>query len=103
MSMLREYVTKPLTRSSGWSRARSKHLDKQPYCAVCGRLTHLEVHHKVPVSRAPELELDPENLITLCDGSTRCHFVFGHLGNWKRCNQLVERDADYMTERFADV
>jgi hypothetical protein len=36
----------------------------------------------VPVQIAPERELDPTNLITLCGGTRNCHFAVGHGWNW---------------------
>ena len=78
-------------RSSRWSAVRGKHLAANPRCAACGRLDSLEVHHIRPVHRAPELELEPTNLITLCEGPTNCHFTLGHLGNWSLANpQIVQ-------------
>jgi 5-methylcytosine-specific restriction protein A len=89
----RELVLKPVTRSRGWSRVRREHLRWHPRCAVCGRESGLEVHHIKDVSNNPELELEPGNLVTLCSGSTKCHFVFGHLGSWKSINPDVMTDA----------
>lgn len=39
----------------------------------------------------PDKELDPDNLITLCDNP--CHFVFGHLLNYKSWNRDVVNDC----------
>ena len=44
-----------------------------------------------PVHKYPELELDPNNLITLCDKS--CHLYFGHLKYYKSWNPDVLVDA----------
>ncbi len=66
-------------RHKSWPAVRQKHLDKQPCCAACGSCLKPEVHHIVPVHLDPDLELEPSNLITLCD--KYCHFVFGHLMN----------------------
>lgn len=78
-------------RSPKWSSVRKQHLSNFPTCAACGRKAKLEVHHKVPVHIAPELELDPSNLMTLCDDP--CHLVFGHLFNYKSYNKTVEEDC----------
>ena len=74
-------------RSSKWSAVRKEHLKKQPCCAACGKTSKLEVHHIRPVHKFPELELDPDNLITLC--ADPCHIIFGHLKNWKSWNLEV--------------
>jgi len=79
------------SRSNKWSNVRKNHLEKFPTCAACGRNSKLEVHHKIPVHISPELELDPSNLVTLCD--TPCHLVFGHLFNYKSYNKLVDEDC----------
>lgn len=79
------------TRSPKWSKVRKEHLNKFSVCAACGRNTKLEVHHKIPVHLNPDLELDPNNLITLCDDP--CHLVFGHLFNYKSYNKSVENDC----------
>ena len=59
-------------------------------CAVCSRKRTLEVHHIIPFHVAPDLELNPSNLMALC---RRCHLFVGHLGNWRRFNMAVQSDA----------
>ncbi len=93
MSIYREYISKGLGRSRSWGSVRRTHLNKQPFCQACGRTNHLEVHHIKDYSSFPELELESTNLITLCGGSTRCHFVFGHLGDWSSINPDIVEDA----------
>ena len=93
MSILRELVVKPLKRSRGWRKVRNAHIKKQPFCVACGRRKLLEVHHILDFSEHPELELDDNNLITLCDSSMRCHRLIGHLGDWKSINPKVVGDA----------
>lgn len=84
------------TRSSQWPKVRAAHLVKNPKCAVCDGDKTLEVHHIVPFNQNPQLELDPKNLITLCEasyGGVTCHLWFGHLGNYKSWNAKVAADA----------
>ena len=78
-------------RSPKWSEVRKLHLKDNPNCAACGRSNKLEVHHIEPVHINPDRELDPSNLITLCDNP--CHFVFGHLFNYKKYNKDVVNDC----------
>lgn len=78
-------------RSYDWTKVRKEHLKRNPECAACGRKDDLEVHHIVPYHVAPNRELDPDNLITLC--GKHCHFVFGHLMDWKSWNKDVCRDV----------
>ena len=81
-------------RSPLWPKVRATHLAECPRCAACGRRQNLEVHHVMPVHVAPELELDPTNLITLCDaGEGGCHLRFGHLMFWKSWNVDVLMDV----------
>ena len=78
-------------RSPKWSSFRKQHLKDNPSCAACGRDRKVEVHHIEPVHLNPERELDPSNLLTLCDSP--CHIVFGHLMNYKSWNKTVIDDC----------
>lgn len=80
------------TRSPKWNKIRKQHLDKNPACIACGSLIKPEVHHIVPVHVDPNKELDYDNLVTLCD--RYCHFIFGHLMNYKSWNKNVIIDAE---------
>jgi 5-methylcytosine-specific restriction endonuclease McrA len=103
-SWLRRRIEDLFGRSDSWARVRREHLEREPACAACGRSRELEVHHVVPYHERPELELDDGtngldgNLITLC--ADPCHFVHGHLLNWKRSNPHVREDADRYRERI---
>lgn len=83
-------------RSGHWPTVRAAHLAKHPACEVCGGTDKLEVHHKQPFHLNPALELDPSNLITLCEankGGINCHLFIGHLSSFKAFNPTVDRDA----------
>jgi hypothetical protein len=83
-------------RSSHWPAVRKNHLALHPFCAVCGGTEKLEAHHQKPFHVHPELELEPSNLITLCEanrGGINCHLAFGHLSNFKSWNESVAEDA----------
>jgi len=99
MSFVREHIVKPTTRASGWKKVRKAHIKAHPSCAACGRTDYLEVHHIKDYSEHPELELDPNNLITLCDKGTKCHLTFGHLGNWSSINPEVEEDSEWFLNK----
>ena len=45
-------------------------------------------------------ELDENNLITLCDGKSRCHLLFGHLLSWKSFNPNVVEDCKIWSEKI---
>ena len=93
MSFIREIV-KRFTRSKEWPKVRNAYLKKHAECAACGTSKKLEVHHKQPFHLHPELELEEDNLITLCDGASRCHFLIGHLTFWKSYNLGAQQDAE---------
>lgn len=83
-------------RSSKWRKVRREHLKKHHKCAVCKSTRKLEVHHIIPFHLAPDLELEPKNLITLCENNKygiNCHLLIGHLGNYRRTNPNVQTDV----------
>ncbi len=79
-------------RSSQWPRVRSEYLKKYPICEICGTKKDLNVHHKIPVHVNQSQELNPDNLITLCEGNG-CHLRFGHLYNFRSFNSDIKTDA----------
>lgn len=85
-------------RSTTWPYVRNEHLKKFPRCAACGSEKRLEVHHIKPFHQNPELELDPDNLITLCKKS--CHLYFGHLKSFKSWNVDVVADSAAYYEKI---
>lgn len=91
-------------RSNQWPAVRDAHLKKEPICQVCGGGSKLNVHHIRPFHTHPELELDPNNLITLCNGSSgtiACHIRFGHLDNFKdKWNPDIRTEAPVWNKRF---
>jgi hypothetical protein len=77
-------------RSGKWRTVRDKYIKENPLCYACGSKNELQCHHIVPFSIDKSLELNIKNLVTLC---TNCHFVFGHLHNYKNFNPEVIRDC----------
>ena len=83
-------------RSPQWQTVRKHHLKKYPKCALCEGETKIEVHHIKPFHKYPEIELEPTNLITLCESYSYgicCHRTVGHLGDYKKINPDVVNDA----------
>jgi 5-methylcytosine-specific restriction protein A len=83
-------------RSSRWPTVRKKHLELHPTCEMCGGKEKAEVHHIRPFHLHPDLELDPKNLVMLCEAKkvgANCHLLFGHLGNFKSWNVEVIANA----------
>ena len=83
-------------RSPEWSRVEKEHLEKEPSCQWCGGTEKLQVHHVTPFHLAPQFELDPFNLITLCEagGYYNCHLMHGHNGDWKSFNDQVREQCN---------
>lgn len=84
-------------RSYEWKAIRKIHLSTENACRACDRKKHLQVHHIIPVHIDKSLELDPSNLITLC---SRCHLLFGHLGDYKSWNEDVVKDCDIYNKKI---
>lgn len=81
-------------RSPHWPRVRELHLMDHPTCAACGRRKRLEVHHVRPFHLFPTLELEPSNLLTLCeDEVVNCHLLWGHFQRWDWYNCNVREDV----------
>ena len=81
-------------RSGQWPTVRKHHLETHPFCAVCGGTKFLEAHHIKDFHNFPELELEPTNIITLCEHPWyNDHLRYGHLGNYKSINENVVKDA----------
>lgn len=91
-------------RSSEWQAVRNDFVKRNPFCAACGSIKSLNVHHIEPFHLRPELELDEWNLITLC---RRHHFEIGHdpdgpwkpgKPNWSKSNPLVRSHCEQYRE-----
>lgn len=80
-------------RSPQWSDVRDNFLLKHPKCEACGGTDQLQVHHIIPFHVNKNLELDENNLITLCMGKNECHLEIGHGDSWKCYNPKVKDDA----------
>ena len=90
-------------RSSHWSTVRKHHLEKNGECAVCGDKNKLEVHHIQPFHLHPELELEPTNLLTMCESKSYgiiCHLLIGHNGCYKNINPNVVEDSATWKEKL---
>jgi hypothetical protein len=86
-------------RSSHWPTVRKHHLEEHGTCAACGGTKKLQVHHERPFHTDPSLELDPENLITLCERLGKdCHILIGHGDSFKFYNPDVVLDARRVLE-----
>lgn len=66
-------------------------------CRCCGSRENLNVHHIKPFHIDPALELDFDNLVTLC---REHHFHIGHKDNWKNSNPNVCADCDKMRAKL---
>ena len=92
-------------RSSQWPKVRAEFLKKNPGCAICGLTDkkYIQVHHRLPFSQDPSLELKEENLIVLCDAPGREHHLnFGHLGSFRSWNSEIEIDSKIWRTKIAN-
>lgn len=87
-------------RSHKWPAVQKLHLKFHPVCECCGSSKKLNVHHMKPFHLFPELELDLNNLITLCMDK-ECHLKIGHGGNFKDYNPNVEEDTKTLKSNIA--
>lgn len=88
-------------RSPRWASVREAHLRSHPVCALCGSSIRLNVHHIQPFHLYPEKELDPTNLVTLCESENwgfQCHLIVGHGGNFRYENKNVLEDIFVLKE-----
>lgn len=85
------------TRNPEWDKLRRLHLKLHPKCAVCGAIKRDNVaHHIMPVQWSRKLEMEPANLITLCERGklgANHHLFIGHLMSYKSFNPDVAEDA----------
>lgn len=100
-----------IRRSPKWPHVQRAFLEAKPWCEVCGPHKKLErgiqVHHVIPfhfciLLGRPELELDPRNLVGLCETEEGLplpnhHLLVGHLDDFQTSNPHVRQDA---TGRF---
>lgn len=88
------------TRNPDWPKLRRKFLKLNPACAVCGATKRLTAHHIKPYQWYPELEMEHDNLITLCEGPGNHHLTFGHYMQWASYNENVVEDAAEWNKRI---
>lgn len=89
-------------RSSQWRKVREKHIKENPRCAICGLKTKLEVHHKIPFHYAPDLELEIDNLVTLCENKKwgiNCHLLC-HRGNYSDFDPNIDITICYLNKHL---
>ena len=87
-------------RSGQWPTVEKHFLETHPTCAACGGTERLNVHHCVPFHLEPSLELDPNNLITMCMSMGKeCHLKIAHGGDFKK---YVSEVRKYAAEVLAD-
>lgn len=95
-----------IARSARWPAVERAHLETQPHCVACSERQRkpgtTQVHHVYPfhicvaLGRA-DLELDPRNLMTLCErrggrGEDH-HLLIGHLDDFESFNPGVRMEA----------
>jgi len=94
--LYREYK-KNQVRSPQWQHIRKEFINKNPICAACSSKLLLQVHHITPFHENPSLELDENNLITLCIYNL-CHLKIGHGTSYKTYNPNILKHIKLIKE-----
>lgn len=103
MDKIEKKKTHGKKRSDEWPRVRKDWIKNNPACAVCGTKKNVQVHHRVAFHTHPELELDPTNFITLCEGEERDHHrMIGHCENFQSINEHVDADVAFWKAKIAN-
>ena len=79
----KQFTVKKARHAYKTHKAMQKYRADNTQCAWCGRSNKLDVHHKIPVSVAPELAGEYSNMMMLCR-KPQCHLQIGHNGNYAR-------------------
>lgn len=82
--------------SYAYRKAMQSYRDSHPDCEFCkrpGTRGSIEVHHKLPVSVAPELAADTANMVSLCK---KCHLAVGHLHDFRDYNRNIVEVCEAM-------
>jgi len=98
-----------IRRSPHWPATERYFKEQNPFCVACGKdrkmdESNIQIHHRIPfhfciLLGRPDLELDPDNLVGLCETETGLalpnhHLLLGHLDDFKSYNVDVEDDAE---------
>jgi hypothetical protein len=86
-------------RSSHWPKVQKDFLSKNPACAICGSTKKLNVHHCMPFHIDKNLELDPNNLITLCMDKMECHLMIGHGDSFRAYCPDIRKYAEQINKK----
>lgn len=89
-------------RSPEWPKLEKEFLSTHPACEACGSTKHLNVHHKKPFHIDASLELNPDNLITLCMDKD-CHLLIGHGDDFKAYNPDVVPDSAIVKQDISKI
>ncbi len=76
------------TRSSQWKNIRNEYVKYYSVCQFCFKPVEV-VHHIQPFHLYRTLELDWNNLVSLCND---CHLKYGHFGDYRSFNPLLKLD-----------
>ncbi len=88
-----------IARSGEWRAVRNAQLSTHPICEACGKNAQI-AHHIIPFVIDRTKELDPKNIISLCNA---CHFFLAHLKNFKHYNPEIQLDAKLYRSRIKVV
>ncbi len=87
-------------RSPKWGALRNRFVKENPFCAGCGDIKDLTVHHIIPFHVRKDLELDECNLVSVCND---CHWNICHLRDWRMVNSHCLDDLLAYKIRYAEA
>ncbi len=87
----------PEGRDPMWAELARHVIAEVGCCECCRTKENLEAHHKYPYHLFPALEMVRDNIKVLC---RRCHFMIGHLDDWKSYNRNVDSDCAWLESEF---
>lgn len=76
------WATLPADKAKKAIKAMAEYRKTHPVCEITGSNKNVQIHHIIPVWKAPALADDPQNMIALST-SANIHLLFGHGGNFQ--------------------
>jgi len=86
-----------IPRSSKWPEVEKAFRKLHPRCEVCGTDKDINIHHLKSFATHPELELDFDNLWTVCRIH---HFWLCHLGSWASLDENAKADCLALADKI---
>lgn len=91
-------------RSPKWGAFKKEYEKTHPkVCAVCGSKKGVALHHLRPFHLHPELELEENNMLWVCERPGHDHhFMVAHLEDYKSFNPTAKEDAEIWRKKIQE-